>query len=123
VERRAPSEVTTTWWRKDRDPRKLFVDYNQNARDHTIASAYSVRGVPQATVSTPVRWDEINDVLPRDFTIATVPERFARLGDLQAGIDDVAFSIDTLLEWAERDEKTGAADPGEPDAVDLDDAP
>ncbi len=121
VERRAPDDVTTTWWRKDRDPKKLFVDYNQNARDHTIASAYSVRGVPQGTVSTPIRWDEIDDVLPADFTMATVPARFAELGDLHAGIDDAVFSIDTLLEWAERDERAGAADPGEPDAVDLDD--
>jgi len=102
VERRAPADVTTTWWRKDRDPKKLFVDYNQNARDHTIASAYSVRGVPQATVSTPVTWGEIDDVLPRDFTIATVPQRFAELGDLHAGIDEAVFSLDTLLEWAER---------------------
>src|SRR6266700_4014389 len=61
VERRAPGEVTTIWWRKDRDPATLFVDYNQNARDHTIASAYSVRGVPEATVSTPITWDEVND--------------------------------------------------------------
>jgi len=79
-----------------------------------------VRGVPQATVSTPITWDELDDVLPQDFTMATVPERFARLGDLHAGIDDAVFSIDTLLDWAERDEKAGVADPGEPDAVDLD---
>jgi DNA ligase D len=103
VERRAPDDVTTTWWRKDRDPAKLFVDYNQNARDHTIASAYSVRGVPEATVSTPVTWDEIDDVDPRAFTIATVPSRFAELGDLHRGIDDAAYSLDTLLEWADRD--------------------
>ena len=88
VERRAPDEVTTTWWRKDRDPTMLFVDYNQNARDHTIASAYSVRGVPEATVSTPITWDEVDDVDPREFTIATVPARFAELGDLHQGIDD-----------------------------------
>jgi DNA ligase D len=122
VERRAPDDVTTTWWRKDRDPKKLFVDYNQNARDHTIASAYSVRGVPRGTVSTPIRWDEVDDVLPNDFTMATVPARFAELGDLHAGIDDAVFSIETLLEWAERDERAGAADPGEPDAVELDKA-
>ncbi|MFK0248297.1 non-homologous end-joining DNA ligase [Amycolatopsis azurea] len=103
VERRMPDEVTTTWWRKDRDPSKLFVDYNQNARDHTIASAYSVRGVPEAVVSTPIRWDEIDDVEPREFTIATVPARFAELGDLHAGIDDTAYSLETLLDWAERD--------------------
>jgi DNA ligase D-like protein (predicted polymerase) len=122
VERRAPDDVTTTWWRKDRDPKKLFVDYNQNARDHTIASAYSVRGVPRGTVSTPIRWDEVDDVLPDDFTMATVPARFAEMGDLHAGIDDAVFSIETLLEWAERDERAGAADPGEPDAVELDKA-
>jgi len=119
VERRAPQDVTTTWWRKDRDPKKLFVDYNQNARDHTIASAYSVRGVPLGTVSTPITWDEIDDVEPTDFTMATVPQRFAELGDLHAGIDEAVFSIDPLLEWAERDERAGAADPGEPETVDL----
>ncbi|MGX7828053.1 non-homologous end-joining DNA ligase [Actinokineospora sp. 24-640] len=112
VERRAPEDVTTTWWRKDRDPRRLFVDYNQNARDHTIASAYSVRGVPGATVSTPITWDEVPDVDPREFTIATVPARFAALGDLHAAIDDTAFSLDRLLEWADRDERDGAPDPG-----------
>lgn len=111
VERRAPDDVTTTWWRKDRDPRSLFVDYNQNARDHTIACAYSVRGVPSATVSTPIRWDEIDDVRPQDCTISTVPARYAELGDLHAGIDDAAFALDPLLEWALRDERGGAADP------------
>jgi DNA ligase D len=120
VERRAPDDVTTTWWRKDRDPEKLFVDYNQNARDHTIASAYSVRGVARATVSAPIGWDEVDDVAPDDFTIATMPERFARLGDLHAGIDDEVFSIEPLLEWAERDEREGAVDPGEPEAGDVD---
>jgi len=105
VERRAPQDVTTTWWRKDRDPRLVFVDYNQNARDHTIASAYSVRGNPEATVSTPITWDEISDVHPRDCTIATVPARFAALGDLHEGIDDAVFSLDTLVHWAERDER------------------
>ncbi|MTD13828.1 ATP-dependent DNA ligase [Nakamurella sp. YIM 132087] len=117
VERRAPDDVTTTWWRKDRDPAKLFVDYNQNARDHTIASAYSVRGNPEGTVSTPVHWHEIADLHPRDFTIATVPARFAELGDLHAGIDDIAFPLDPLLEWAERDERSGADTP--PEADDL----
>ena len=112
VERRAPDEVTTTWWRRDRDPTALFVDYNQNARDHTIASAYSVRGNSEGTVSTPIRWDEVDDVEPRALTIATVPERYAALGDLHAGIDDAVFSIDPLLEWAERDEREGAEDPG-----------
>ena len=103
VERRAPGDATTTWWRKDRDPAKAFVDFNQNARDHTIASAYSVRGVSQGTVSTPITWDELDAVDPRELTIATVPDRFARLGDLHAGIDDVAYSLEPLLEWADRD--------------------
>ena len=121
VERRAPDLVTTTWWRKDRDPHALFVDYNQNARDHTIASAYSVRGNADGTVSTPIRWDEIDDVEPRDCTMATVPARYAELGDLHAGIDETVFSIEPLLEWAERDEQAGAADPGGVDAVELQD--
>jgi DNA ligase D len=103
VERRAPDLVTTEWWRKDRDPSTVFVDYNQNSRDHTIASAYSVRGVPEALVSTPIAWDEIDDVEPRECTIATVPARFAELGDLHAGIDDAVYSLDTLLDWADRD--------------------
>ena len=103
VERRSPEDATTTWWRKDRDPTKVFVDFNQNARDHTIASAYSVRGVPDATVSAPFAWDELDDVQPRELTIATVPARYARLGDLQSGIDDAVFSIEPLLEMADRD--------------------
>ncbi len=122
VERRAPDDVTTTWWRRDRDPRLVFVDYNQNTRDHTIASAYSVRGNPRGTVSTPIRWDEIDDVLPDDCTIATVPARFAEIGDLHAGIDDTVFSIETLLEWADRDEREGKPDPGV-DAEDEDVSP
>jgi DNA ligase D len=113
VERRAPDDVTTTWWRKDRDPTMLFVDYNQNARDHTIASAYSVRGNPEGTVSTPITWSEVDDVDPREFTIATVPDRFAKLGDLHEDIDDAVFSLEALLEWADRDEREGAQDPGE----------
>jgi DNA ligase D len=115
VERRAPDDVTTTWWRKDRDPSKLFVDYNQNARDHTIASAYSIRGVPAATVSTPITWDEVPDVDPRDFTVKTVPARFADLGDLHATIDDQAFSLEQLLEWAARDEQAGLEGPADAD--------
>ena len=112
VERRTPEEATTTWWRKDRDPRAVFVDYNQNARDHTIAGAYSVRGVPEATVSAPITWQEVDDVLPQDCTIATVPRRFAALGDLHAGIDDAVCSLETLLDWAERDERNEPPDPG-----------
>jgi DNA ligase D len=116
VERRAPADATTTWWRKDREADKVFVDYNQNARDHTIASAYSVRGVKEGTVSTPIAWAEIDDVVPRELTIATVPERYARLGDLHAGIDGAAFSLEPLLEWAQRDERDQLADPGSPEA-------
>lgn len=103
VERRADGEATTTWWRKDREPDVVFLDYNQNARDHTIAAAYSVRGNPEGTVSTPFAWDELEDIVPRDMTIATVPERYARLGDLHAEIDDVAHRLDDLLAWADRD--------------------
>jgi DNA ligase D-like protein (predicted polymerase) len=103
VERRIPADATTTWWRKDRPADKVFVDYNQNARDHTIACAYSVRGNPEATVSTPIAWDELDDVDPRECTIGTVPARFARIGDPHAGIDDAAFSLEPLLQWAERD--------------------
>jgi DNA ligase D len=112
VERRAPDDVTMAWWRKERDPKLLFVDYNQNARDHTIASAYSVRGVPDATVSTPITWDEIDDVEPRELTMTTVPDRFAKLGDLHEGIDDAVYAFEPLLEWAARDEREGAEDPG-----------
>jgi DNA ligase D len=112
VERRMPDDVTTAWWRRDRDPSMLFVDYNQNARDHTIASAYSVRGNPRATVSTPITWDEVDSVEPMECTISTVPARFASLGDLHAGIDDAVFSLEPLLQWAERDEREGAEDPG-----------
>ena len=117
VERRAGGDVTTTWWRKDREPDVVFVDYNQNARDHTIASAYSVRGVPDGTVSTPILWDEIDDIVPGDFTIATVPPRYAERGDLNAAIDDTAYRLDQLLEWAERDERAGHETPevAEPD--------
>jgi DNA ligase D len=110
IERRIPADATTTWWRKDRDPRKVFVDYNQNARDHTIASAYSVRGVPEATVSAPIAWEEIDDVQPAELTIATMPDRFARLGDLHAGIDDAVFSLAPLLEWADREQIEAPAD-------------
>lgn len=110
VERRASDDVTTTWWRKDRDPASLFVDFNQNARDHTIAAAYSVRGNDNATVSAPIRWDELDDVLPDDLTIRTVPDRYRDLGDLHSGIDDAVFRIDALLEWADRDGLPPAAD-------------
>src|SRR5688500_3709755 len=114
VERRT-DDVTTTWWRKDRDPRKVFVDYNQNARDHTIAAAYSVRGLPDARVSAPIRWEEVDEVVPEDFTIFTVPERYAAIGDLHADIDEQPFDIAPLLEWAQRDEAERDVPPDEPD--------
>ncbi|MFC4856570.1 DNA polymerase domain-containing protein [Actinophytocola glycyrrhizae] len=103
VERRADGLVDLSWWRRERDPASVFVDYNQNARDHTIRSAYSVIGVPEARVSTPIGWDEVPDVDPREFTIATVPARFAELGDLHADIDSHVFDLTRLLEWADRD--------------------
>ena len=116
VERRAPQDVTTTWWRKDRDPTALFVDYNQNARDHTMAAAYSVRGLPDAPVSTPIRWDEIDDVEPSDLNLATVPARFAELGDVHAGIDATVYDIAQLLEWADRDKRDGGVDDRDPNS-------
>ncbi len=121
VERRLPDEVTTTWWRKDRSPDDLFVDYNQNARDHTIAAAYSVRGNKTGTVSAPLRWDEIDDAEPDDFTIRTMPARFAELGDLHSGIDEAVFDFSTLLEWADRDEREGRQAPPEPEDDDSPD--
>jgi DNA ligase D len=102
VERRMPDDVTTEWWRKDRDPAKVFIDYGQNARDRTIASAYSVRGVAEAKVSTPFAWAELAEIDPGEFTVATVPARFAELGDLHAGIDQAVWSIEPLLAWADR---------------------
>jgi DNA primase len=104
VERRRPELVTTAWWKEQRGER-LFVDFNQNARDRTIASAYSVRALHRGTVSTPVSWDELPSVVTEDFTLDTVGERFAKLGDLWEGIDDVHHDITPLLEWADRDEK------------------
>ena len=104
LERRLPKDVTTAWWRKDRAPDAVFVDYNQNARDHTLAATYSLRGLPGATASAPFRWDELADVEPRELTLATVPARLADVGELHAGIDDVHHRLDTLLEWAARDE-------------------
>jgi DNA ligase D len=115
VERRAAGLVDLTWWRKDRDPASVFVDYNQNARDHTLRSAYSVRGAPEAPVSAPLRWDEVPDAEPGDFTLATMPARYAELGDLHSGIDDQAYDIATLLAWADRDERDGAPLPDDMD--------
>lgn len=104
IERRAPAEVTTAWWKEERGAR-LFVDYNQNARDRTIASAYSVRRTPLATVSAPVTWQELPDAETSDFTIQTMMARFAEVGDLWRDMDDVAFDISPLLEWADRDQR------------------
>jgi DNA ligase D len=111
LERRMPDDATTVWWRKDRDPAKVFVDYNQNARDHTIACAYSVRGNKCGTVSAPFVWSELDAIEPAELTIATMPARFAALGDLHAGIDDAVYDLTPLLEWAQRDERE-LADPG-----------
>ena len=107
VERRAPDLVTTAWWKEERGER-VFIDYNQNARDRTIASAYSVRARADAAVSAPVTWDELPDVETEDFTMATMPARFADLGDVQAGIDDAVCDLRALLEWVERDETRGS---------------
>ena len=104
IERRAPRLVTTAWWKEERG-QQIFVDYNQNARDRTIASAYSVRGKPWGPVSAPVTWAELPDVEIDDFTIATMPARFAQLGDVHAGIDEAVWTIEPLLEWADRDER------------------
>ncbi|MEU7000516.1 non-homologous end-joining DNA ligase [Nonomuraea sp. NPDC046570] len=104
IERRAPALATTNWWKEERGE-KVFIDYNQNARDRTVASAYSVRAKPHAPVSTPLTWEELVDADPADFDIRTVPARFAKLGDVHAAIDDRAFSLETLLEWYDRDER------------------
>jgi len=126
VERGAGGRVTTAWWKEQRGA-QIFVDYNQNARDRTIASAYSVRKTPRATVSTPVTWAELVDVDPDDCTIATVTGLLAERGDPMAEIDARVFTLDTLLDLAERDESGGLGDlpyppnypkmPGEPKRV------
>ncbi|MEJ7569093.1 MAG: non-homologous end-joining DNA ligase [Gaiellaceae bacterium] len=126
VERRLAELVTTAWWKEERGE-KVFIDYNQNARDRTIASAYSVRGRADATVSAPVGWDELPDVETEDFTLASMPPRFAALGDVQAAIDDTVCDLRVLLEWVEREEADGKGEapyppnfpkmPGEPPRV------
>jgi DNA ligase D len=97
LERRLPGRVTTKWWKEERGER-IFVDYNQNARDRTIASAYSIRPKPGAPVSAPISWDELSDVAPEDFTVATMPARFAEVGDRHAAIDDTHHSLQPLLD-------------------------
>lgn len=103
LERRMPELVTAAWWKEERGA-KVFVDYNQMARDRTIASAYSLRARPRATVSTPLRWDELPDVAPEDFDLRTVPPRFAELGDVHADMADHAFGLESVLELADRQE-------------------
>ncbi len=125
VERRAPTIATSKWWKEERHG--VFVDYNQNAKDRTVASAYSVRPTPDARVSAPLAWDEVPSVDPADFTLATMPRRFAEVGDRHAAIDQHAGSIEQLLELSERHERDGLGDapwpphyrkqPGEPARV------
>jgi DNA ligase D-like protein (predicted polymerase) len=126
IKRRAPDLVTTAWWKEERGE-KVFIDYNQNARDRTIASAYSVRARPDAAVSAPVTWEELPDVETEDFTLVSMPPRFASLGDVQAAIDDSVCDLRVLLEWVEREEAAGVGEapyppnfpkmPGEPARV------
>ena len=126
VERRAPDAITTSWWKEERGER-MFIDYNQNARDRTFASAYSVRRTPIATVSTPLTWAELAAADPDDYTIATVPDLIATRDDPWAAIDSVAHSLDSLLELVAADEERGLGDlpyppsypkmPGEPPRV------
>ena len=108
IERRAPQVATSKWWKEER--RGVFLDYNQNAKDRTTCSGYSVRPLPDARVSTPLRWEEIPDCDPAEFTVATVPRRYASMGDPNAKMDDVAGSLDALLDLAARDEAEGLGD-------------
>ncbi|MFG6280199.1 non-homologous end-joining DNA ligase [Microbacterium sp. 5K110] len=101
VETRAPGLATARWWKEERGE-SVFVDFNQNAKDRTVASAYSVRPLPDARVSTPLTWDEVRERRPEEFTVLTVPERFAAIGDPHAGIDDAVGSLEGLLALAER---------------------
>ena len=108
VERRVPKLATSKWWKEERHG--VFLDYNQNAKDRTTCSGYSVRPLPDARVSTPLSWDEVPECDPADFTISTVPERFAKIGDPHAGMNAAAGSLEKLLELAARDEASGLAD-------------
>jgi DNA ligase D len=126
LERRLPETVTTNWWKEERGE-KMFVDYNQANRDRTMAGAYSPRALPNAAVSTPVTWEELPEVTPSDFTILTVPERLATIGDPWEHMHDTPGSIDTLLQWWEKDVSNGLGElpfppdfpkmPGEPPRV------
>ena len=109
VERRIPDLATSKWWKEERGDR-VFLDYNQNARDRTVASVYSVRNNPEGRVSAPFRWDELDGVELGDFTLASMPARWADVGDLEAPMDDQAFSLRPLLELAARDEAGGLGD-------------
>ena len=108
VERRAPSIATSKWWKEERHG--VFLDYNQNAKDRTTCSAYSVRPLPDARISTPLHWNEVPDCDPADFTLLTVPKRFAELGDPHRDIDSVPGSLEKLLELAAEDEAAGLGD-------------
>jgi len=109
VERRVPHLATSKWWKEERGDR-VFLDYNQNARDRTVASVYSVRANPEGMVSAPFRWDELDAVELADFTLASMPARWADVGDLEAGIDDEAHSLQGLLDLAARDDAEGLGD-------------
>jgi DNA ligase D-like protein (predicted polymerase) len=108
IERRAPSLATSKWWKEERHG--VFLDYNQNAKDRTTCSAYSIRPLPDARVSAPLAWDEVPDCDAADFTVATMPARFAAKGDPNAGMNEAAGSLEKLLELAARDEASGLAD-------------
>jgi bifunctional non-homologous end joining protein LigD len=108
IERRAPTLATSKWWKEERHG--VFLDYNQNAKDRTTCSAYSIRPLPDARVSTPLNWDEVEACEPEDFNVLTVPKRFASIGDPHASMDAHAGSLEKLLELANRDEKSGLAD-------------
>jgi bifunctional non-homologous end joining protein LigD len=108
VERRMPGRATSRWWKEEREG--VFIDYNQNARDRTVASAYSVRAVPDARVSCPLEWEEVADVEPADLSLETVPARLRQRGDPSEGIDEQPCRLDALLELAARDEREGLGD-------------
>jgi DNA ligase D-like protein (predicted polymerase) len=108
VERRAPGLATSKWWKEERHG--VFLDYNQNAKDRTIASAYSVRPTADARVSAPLSWDEIDDCNPADFTLRTMPARFAEIGDRHAGIDERPCSLESLIELSTKQEREGQGD-------------